>query len=271
MPVDEQRRRWAAALACWPALPAVGSQRSHAAAAPLWQSQFTNGLDGWGQLTNRWGLDNHEYLSDADAAGRVLRVHLRRGSIDPGSMLRRGLPRSGTGFKAALIPGGADSATLSYKLRFPAGFDFVRGGKLPGLFGGTGNSGGAMPTGHDGFSLRLMWRRHGDGEVYAYLPTSQGHGTSLLRGQWRFEPGRWFAVRQHVVLNTPGRSDGLVRMWLDGRAVGEAHGLRMRDTGALRLDGVFVDIFFGGSDDSWAASADTHIDLAEFSLAVHSP
>jgi hypothetical protein len=263
MPIDRQRRRWVAALAGSPFA-------ARAAPAPDWQSQFGNGLTDWGPLKNSWGLGNHEFLADPATTGRLLRVRLRRGSIDPGSMLRRGLPRSGTGFKAAVIAGGAHSATLNYKLRFAPGFDFVRGGKLPGMFGGIGNSGGAMPTGHDGFSLRLMWRRHGDGEVYAYLPTSQQHGSSLLRGAWRFEPGRWHTVTQQVLLNSPGHSDGVLRMSLDGQAVGEATGLRLRDTFALRLDGVLVDIFFGGSDDSWAASADTHIDLAEFSVRVQS-
>ncbi len=234
---------------------------------PLWHSSFERGLADWGPLRQDWGLDNHSFVADPAVPGRVLRVRLRQGSIDPGIMRRRGLPRSGTGFKAALIPGGAEHATLAYRLRFAPGFDFVRGGKLPGLYGGLGQSGGVQPRGDDGFSLRLMWRERGEGEVYAYLPGSGSpHGRSLLRGGWAFEPGRWHALRQQVWLNTPGQSDGRVRLWLDGRLLGEAAGLRLRDSAALRLDGIFVDLFFGGNDDSWAARADTHVDLAAFEL-----
>ena len=45
--------------------------------------------------------------------------------------------------------------TFSYKVFFPAGFDFVKGGKLPGLFAGRpGCSGGAARK--DCFSTRFM-------------------------------------------------------------------------------------------------------------------
>lgn len=253
--------------------PAAG-----ACSPAVWRNRFEDGLAGWQPLSAAWGLHNHQVLRDPAVEGRVLRVHLQRGGIDPGSMHRRGLPRSGSGFKARVIAGGSEQATLRYRLRFAPGFDFVRGGKLPGLFGGRGNAGGAMPDGHDGFSLRLMWRERGAGEVYAYLPqgpaasastgvqTGPRHGRSLLRGHFGFQPGQWHAVTQQVVLNTPGLEDGSLRLWLDGRAVGEVTGLCLRDTPSLRLDGIFFDVFFGGNDDSWAPPADTHVDFAEFEL-----
>ena len=65
---------------------------------------------------------------------------------------------------------------------FGAEFEFVKGGKLPGLYGGHSRwrwgwggrcrcSGGAEVG--DCWSLRFMWRRDGQGEVYAYLPNEQ--------------------------------------------------------------------------------------------------
>lgn len=56
---------------------------------------------------------------------------------------------------------------VSYEVAFDAGFDWVKGGKLPGLRGGlnsTGCSGGNEATGLDCFSTRLMWRKNGAGE-----------------------------------------------------------------------------------------------------------
>lgn len=70
------------------------------------------------------------------------------------------------------------SMLLSYELAFDSGFDWVKGGKLPGIRGGpstTGCSGGKEPTGKDCFSTRLMWRTDGAGE---------GKSTSLVR--WIF-------------------------------------------------------------------------------------
>lgn len=58
------------------------------------------------------------------------------------------------------------SMMLTYELAFENGFDWVKGGKLPGLRGGlnsTGCSGGNQPTG-DCFSARLMWRKNANGE-----------------------------------------------------------------------------------------------------------
>ncbi|WP_181449171.1 polysaccharide lyase [Nonomuraea aridisoli] len=43
-------------------------------------------------------------------------------------------------------------------------------------------NGGRIPDGTNGLSTRFMWRANGAGEVYAYLPTSREHGTSLGRG-----------------------------------------------------------------------------------------
>jgi hypothetical protein len=56
---------------------------------------------------------------------------------------------------------------VSYELAFGDNFDWVKGGKLPGLRGGlnsTGCSGGNQADGTSCFSTRLMWRRDGAGE-----------------------------------------------------------------------------------------------------------
>jgi hypothetical protein len=68
---------------------------------------------------------------------------------------------------------------LSYEIAFEAGFDWVKGGKLPGLRGGlnsTGCSGGNQANGQDCFSFRVMWRENGSGEGISksiYSPISR--------------------------------------------------------------------------------------------------
>ncbi len=138
------------------------------------------------------------------------------------------------------------------------------GGKLPGMFGGVGNSGGHIPNGSDGFSFRLMWGAQGTGTVYAYLPSSVKYGTPLLHKQLRFLPGNWHSVMQELVLNVPGEANGVVRMWIDGQQIGEVGGLLVRNTETLKINGIFFDVFFGGSDPSWASSKDTYIEFADF-------
>lgn len=56
---------------------------------------------------------------------------------------------------------------VTYEVAFDAGFDWVKGGKLPGIRGGlnsTGCSGGNKADGQDCFSSRLMWRMNGAAE-----------------------------------------------------------------------------------------------------------
>ena len=65
---------------------------------------------------------------------------------------------------------------VSYDVKFADDFDFVRGGKLPGLCGYNikqdprdgCNTGGGFPTGYDGWSARGMWRENGELENYVY-------------------------------------------------------------------------------------------------------
>jgi hypothetical protein len=212
-----------------------------------------------------FGLDAARLVEAADApGGRLLRVAYPAGSASR----RAGGDEGGTQVYLRLPDGPVDALALTYQVRFPDGFDFVKGGKLPGLFGGTVTGGRDIPDGTNGFSTRYMWRRDGAGEVYAYLQTSQEHGTSLGRGCWTFPTGRWSTVRQVVRLNTPGAADGEVTVWQDGHPVLHQQGLEFRTVDSLRIDGLFFSTFFGGGDSSWASPVDQHADFAGFTVST---
>jgi hypothetical protein len=230
----------------------------------VWRSQFNSADHGFGTITDDWGHENLSFRFDSQDNIWIMKVFIPKGSYDPASMKRLGLPRGGAGFKLNVLPTRVNSAILTYRVRFAKNFYFVRGGKLPGLFGGRGNSGGIIPNGTDGFSFRLMWGPFGEGTVYAYLPTSVKYGTPLLFGKLLFKRGRWQTVRQEVVLNHPGKADGFVKMWIDGKFLGEAAGLIIRTVDTLKINGMFFDVFFGGDDPSWASARDTYIEFADF-------
>jgi hypothetical protein len=166
-----------------------------------------------------------------------------------------------------LAGGPVDSAYLRYYVRFPTGFQFVKGGKLPGLYGGKVTSGQHIPDGTNGLSKRYMWRTAGAGEVYAYLPTSQVHGTSLGRGNWSWPTGDWACVEQHVELNNPHSADGKITVWLNGKQVLVQDNLTFRTTSSLKINGLFFSTFFGGGDSTWATPVDQHVDFAAFSIS----
>jgi hypothetical protein len=199
----------------------------------------------------------------------ALRVRYPADSASQLSAANSDTEHGGAQLYLAWRDGPVDDAYLRYHVRFPAGFDFVKGGKLPGLYGGRVNNGRKIPDGTNGFSTRYMWRTGGAGEVYAYLPTSVAHGTSLGRGDWTWPTGVWASVEQHVRLNTPGRTDGQVDVWLNGVLVSEQTGLTFRTTSSLRVEGLFFSTFFGGGDASWATPRDQYADFAGFTLATN--
>jgi hypothetical protein len=234
----------------------------------LWSNAFVDGLGSWGVFSYHWGQENIAFSRRDKLPGNVMRVALRAGSFDPHGSKLAGRAIGGTGFQARVLSVPLDCAFLSYRLRFASNFDFVRGGKLPGLFGGIGNSGGRIPTGTDGFSTRYMWGAQGRGQVYAYLPTSVNYGTAIGQGAFRFLPGQWHLLEQQVVLNDPGKNNGVIRVWFEGKLVVEARSLRFRDVPTLKIDGIFFDLFFGGSDPSWATPKDTYVEFADFSVRL---
>ena len=233
-----------------------------------WASDFekVDWLAEWQpKKTGRFGLDNLEVVEEAGSVfPRFLRASYPKGSSSPRGSRAAGVKEGGGQFYGTLASGPVDHLYLRYYLRFEPGFDFVKGGKLPGFYGGTQVSGGRIPDGTDGFSTRFMWRTAGQGEVYAYLPSSDTFGTSLGRGDFSFTPGKWQCVEQEVALNTPGASDGVVRAWLDGKRVYQNEYLSYRTVASLRIEGVFFSTFFGGGDSSWAPSRDLHADFAHF-------
>jgi hypothetical protein len=242
-------------------------------AAPpvLWSSDFSQNLSNWQiQEEGNWGEANRTIIAGDDRFPHILRVRYPSGSASPTVHRQTDAPLGGTQFYARLGLPAQDSLRLSYFVRFSENFDFVKGGKLPGLFGGIGNTGGNIPDGDDGFSTRFMWRRSGEGEVYAYLPTSEEHGTSIGRGSWSFRPDTWYRLEQEITLNQPGQSNGRVRVWVDDRLLLERSNLMFRSVETLKIEGILFSTFFGGSDPSWATPDDAFADFADFKVTAGS-
>ncbi|MGW0768324.1 polysaccharide lyase [Streptomyces sp. NPDC002676] len=215
-----------------------------------------------------FGLSRAVFLPGSHPTlGRLLRVHYPARSASPTVMRQYGRPQGGAQLYLKLRSGPVDFLHLRYYVRFPDDFDFVKGGKLPGLYGGTVTSGRRIPDGENGLSTRYMWRAHGAAEVYAYLPTSVEHGTSLGRGSWSWPLGRWTCVEQAVHLNRPGSLDGSVTVFVNGRQVLNRGGLEFRTTDRLGIEGVLFSTFFGGSDATWATPRSQYADFAAFAVS----
>ncbi|EIE75675.1 hypothetical protein RO3G_00379 [Rhizopus delemar RA 99-880] len=173
--------------------------------------------DAMSYITSNWFASNFyapEDISftsdpiDTNSTNTVLKVNYPAGSYAPvGTKNGNGGVKGGAEFYS--LPNGQteyNTALLRYDVAFDSNFDWVKGGKLPGIFGGDisqGCSGGA-------------------GEAYAYIPTSDSlcnskqvicnsdYGTSFSRGVIRFSTMKWSQIEIYVKLNSGSNSNGIL-------------------------------------------------------------
>jgi hypothetical protein len=171
---------------------------------------------------------------------------------------------------------GREVLYLQYKIKFEKGFDFRRGGKLPGIGGGDQPGGGRHSN--KGFSSRIMWREGGDMHQYVYYPED---GSKYGKGFWwedlgseqmkhfKFQPGKWHTIKMKIQMNKfKWRGNGYITSWLDGRlALRQDVKLRMKGEGSYGADSIMFTVFFGGADRSWAPRKDCKIYFDEFIIS----
>lgn len=240
------------ALLCWVFPPTLADQSTN-----------TNLLLP-GQIDREMLAANVPSVIWSDPADRLRLISDEEGS----SFLRVSYPAGGWGPDKSgaqilfdLPP--AETRTAEYRVRFAKDFEFVSGGKLPGLAGGTATTGGRRPNG-DGWSARLMWRRGGNAVLYLYHLDQRGKfGEDIPMGV-KFQPGVWHQIRQRVTVNHDGKIDGQIEIWFDGTKVLDAKQLRLRDGDQALVDRFYFSTFFGGSDRRWAPKEDQIIDFADF-------
>lgn len=159
-----------------------------------------------------------------------------------------------------------DEVYFCYDLRLADDWSPARGGKLPGIAGTYGRAGwGGRPVnGRDGWSARGLFRGQRDGKTpigfYCYHMDMRGrYGSEWIwdrEDRGLLENNRWHSIQQHVKLNTPGQRDGMLRGWVDGELAFERSDLRFRETDALKIETVWLNVYLGGS---WTAESDHHL------------
>lgn len=207
---------------------------------------------------------NHLDVSNYYITTDSLLAIFPKGSIDPYNGKHGLAPKGGINFRFPLSIS-SKCLNFSYELKFFDNFDFNRGGKLPGLYGGRGNTGGIIPDGYDGFSFRLAFREKGAGAVYAYIPSSVVHGIDFGRGLWHFKPGNWQKIKLHVKLNELDKKNGELAVFVDEVQLFNNSNLEIVKSAYLSIDGVLFSSFFGGHYPVDASKVDTSIEFRNFS------
>lgn len=151
-------------------------------------------------------------------------------------------------------------AYFRYRLRLDSSWNPGHSGKLPG-FGGVYSRagwGGRPSDGFNGWSARGMFGRlNTDGHTpvgsYVYHADMASTGQRYGNSEWwdvLLERERWHVIEQEIRLETVdatgGRGDGWIRAWVDGELVFDRPGLHVRDTDQLRIESVWVNVYYGG-------------------------
>lgn len=166
---------------------------------------------------------------------------------------------------------------LAYRVRTSEGFEPGKGGKLPGLCGGTCPTGGESPAAGSraaGWSSRVMWNSNGEFNEYLYWadqPGEYGSGIPLVgaEGGPKFTDGKWHIIQQRVRMNDRGRANGSLQVTIDGTVYLDRNNLRFRDDNSTGIDTLLFSNFFGGHDESWASPADQRIYFDDIVLSPH--
>lgn len=202
--------------------------------------------------------------------------HSMRTSYAAGSY---GDPTAPAGMSATIfkVPfGGNISARtdlyMRYLVKFMPGFNFAKSGKLPGLAGGTSNTGGQAPTGYDGWSGRLDWTSGGSIISYLYVPGITDYGFELpwqVGSQTKLlVPGGWECLELRYVMNTPGQSNGIAQGWINDQLALNQTNINFRSTPKLAIDNLMFSTFFGGGTADFASPIDQYADFDNFAVGT---
>lgn len=232
-----------------------------------WLGDFAKFPTLW-PMKDSWGKEWRSIVDDPTGTGtKCLKV------IYPKDSYANGVLKGGSGFYVYPINGSITNASFEYEVYFPTNFDWVKGGKLPGIFGGRQSCSGG-DSAEDCFSARFMWGKNGNGYPYLYLPKSASHLTEFcsytgdvtcsqsmgfpFNETAYFTKNQWYKIKEYIELNTPGKPDGVLKVWVNGERKVNYNKIIWRKYDSVKISGIIFSTFFGGSTESWKTPVETY-------------
>jgi len=124
-----------------------------------------------------------------------------------------------------------------------------------------------------------MWREDGFAEVYLYVPDNQlpeyydqiiqngDYGHSIWRYQIRLYKNYWNTLKMCIEINTHNKYDGKLRVIVNN-IKREYNKMLWKTKESQKVNGIMMNTFFGGSDESWAPLNSTYSQFADFEVKV---
>lgn len=151
---------------------------------------------------------------------------------------------------------------VAFRLKLAQDFDFVKGGRLPGILGhaegSTYDSICTRPEPNSWMLTHAAFAEAGTMRNKAHFATAAGAcgdslGWNIGTGtDYTLQRDRWYTIELRTKLNTVGRRDGILQAWVDGVSVFERQGRVFRTSEDLQLDTFRFWTMFSGRDSSAA-------------------
>jgi len=177
-------------------------------------------------------------------------------------------PRTHFGFSGhysfqELIGREPEQMYFRYYVRFSNDWHPIESGKLPG-FSGTYNKagwGGRAVDGYNGWSARGTFHLQASpnskyngaiplGNYVYHMDSNSDYGEMV---SWNSElnllqKNRWYAIEQYLKLNDPGKANGELTVWIDGKKIFNRNDFRFRETSQLKIESLWLNFYHGGLD-----------------------
>ncbi len=186
--------------------------------------------------------------------GKALQITFKKGSRNAANITYK------FGEKIGKEP---ESIYFRYYIWLSDNWNPIVGGKFPGIAGTYGKAGwgGRKADGFNGWSTRGAYQvplksrnsLHGLTPIGTYAYTADMPGNYGNYWSWPINKNgllkkkRWYAIEQHVKLNTPGIKNGILRSWVDGKLAFEKTDILYRKSSDLKIDRILINFYHGGT------------------------
>ncbi|MBD1432004.1 hypothetical protein H8B06_04135 [Sphingobacterium sp. DN00404] len=206
-----------------------------------------------------FGADIVMTWRNMDIISNQARVRLPANTLSQGNIVNIDIP-DGTEYE------------LSFKVRFGAGFDWSRGGKVGfGFHIGNGYTGCNKADNGLGGTARLMWynavgtktNRVTTGTYFRpyvyYRDMPENCGNSFGRQSKQLAADTWYTVKIKVKSNTGSNTDGLVSYEVDGENLLTQTLRWTTNDNYAKIKYITFHSFRGGSQEYWQSTTDGYI------------
>lgn len=130
------------------------------------------------------------------------------------------------------IPSSATELWFQYYFKYSSNF----------AWNSTGQKLNFVYTKNSNFLINTMW---GGREIHMLNQITFGRGTQSFASKASIEAGRWYKLKVHAVMNTVGKSDGIIQVWLNDNLIINANSVMYRNED-IGWNAIAFDPTYGG-------------------------